>query len=54
MLDLLLNHSAAFLAGELMLGLSLGMFGVALAEAVRDKYAVRVPVAKTRDRSTDR
>lgn len=51
MLDLLLDHSPAFLAGELMLGLSLGMFGVALAEAVRDKYAIRIP-AKTRDRST--
>jgi len=51
MLDLLLNHSPAFLAGELMLALSLGMFGVALAEAVRDRYAIRVPVPKTRDRS---
>jgi F0F1-type ATP synthase assembly protein I len=48
MLDLLLNHSPAFLVGELMLGLSLAMFGVALAEVVRDKYAIRVP-AKTRD-----
>jgi hypothetical protein len=51
MLDLLLNHSAVFLAGELMLGVSLTMFGVALAEAVRDRYAIRIPV-KTRDRST--
>jgi len=50
MLELLLNHSPAFLVGELMLGVSLGMFGVALAEAVRDRYAIRVP-AKTRDRS---
>lgn len=53
MLDLLLNHSSTFLAGELMLGLSLAMFGVALADVVRDKYAIRVP-AKTRDRSTHR
>jgi hypothetical protein len=50
-LELLLDHSGTFLAGELMLGLSLGLFGVALAEAVRDRYAIRIPV-KTRDRST--
>ena len=29
MLALLLNHSPAFLTGELLLGLSLGLFGVA-------------------------
>jgi len=50
MLDLLLNHSPAFLAGEFMLGLSLGMFGVALADVVRERYAIRVPV-KTKIRS---
>ena len=30
MLDLLLNHSPAFVGGELLLALSIGMFGFAL------------------------
>ena len=42
MLDLLLNHSPTFLVGELMLGLSLGLFGVALAGTVRERYSIRV------------
>jgi hypothetical protein len=42
MLDLLLNHSPAFLVGELMLALSLGLFGVALAGTVRERYATRI------------
>jgi hypothetical protein len=42
MLDLLLNHSPAFLVGELMLALSLGLFGVALAGTVRERYSIRV------------
>ena len=46
MLNLLLNHSPAFVIGELMLALSLGLFGVALVGAVRDRYSVRVPVAR--------
>ena len=52
MLNLLLNYSPAFVIGELMLALSLGLFGVALVGAVRDRYSVRVPVARIRDRST--
>jgi len=52
MLNLLLNHSPPFVIGELMLALSLAMFGVALVAAVRDRYSVRVPVGRTRDRST--
>ena len=43
MLDLLLNHSPAFLGGELMLALSLGLFGVALAGTVRERYSIRIP-----------
>jgi hypothetical protein len=50
MLDLLLNHSPAFLGGELMLGLSLVLFGVAWAGAVRERYATRVPIARPGDR----
>jgi hypothetical protein len=42
MLDLLLNHSATFLVCELMLVLSLGLFGAALAGTVRERYATRV------------
>jgi hypothetical protein len=52
MFDLLLNHSPPFVIGELMLALSLGLFGVALVGAVRDRYAIRVPAARIRDRST--
>jgi hypothetical protein len=50
MLALLLNHSPAFLTGELMLGLSLCLFGVALVSTAREKYSVRVPAAKATDR----
>jgi hypothetical protein len=50
MLALLLNHSPAFLTGELFLGLSLAMFGFALVGTVREKYSVRVPAAEIRDR----
>jgi hypothetical protein len=49
MLDLLLNHSPAFLTGELFLALCLGMFGFALVGTVREKYSVRVPGAEVRD-----
>ncbi len=51
MLNLLLNHSPTFVIGELVLALSLGMFGVALVGAVREKYAIRIPVARIRNRS---
>jgi hypothetical protein len=51
MFDLLLNHSPAFVGGELMLALSLALFGVALAGAVRERYSIRIPIAQTRDRS---
>jgi hypothetical protein len=47
MLDFLLNHSPVFVGGELLLGLSLGMFGVALANTVRERYAVWVPLKKS-------
>jgi hypothetical protein len=52
MLDLLLNHSPAFVGGELLLALSLGMFGFALIGAARDKYSVRIPLARMRNRFT--
>jgi hypothetical protein len=42
MLDLLLNHSPTFLVGELTLVLSLGLFGVALAGTVRERYSIRI------------
>jgi hypothetical protein len=42
MLDLLLNHSPTFLVGEVMLALSLGLFGVALAGTVRERYTIRI------------
>lgn len=48
MLDLLLNHSPAFLGGEFMLGLSLLLFGVALAETVRERYSIRIPLPRPR------
>ena len=43
MLSLLLNHSPIFVMGELMLALSLGMFGFALVGTVREKYSIEVP-----------
>jgi hypothetical protein len=52
MLALLLNHSPAFLTGELLLGLSLGLFGVALVGTAREKYSVRVPPAEISVRVT--
>ena len=45
MLALLFNHSPVFLTGELLLGLSLALFGVALVGTAREKYSVRVPRA---------
>ena len=54
MLNVLLNHSPPFVIGELMLALSLALFGVALIGAVRDRYSARVPVAgHGTDRLTD-
>jgi hypothetical protein len=47
MLDFLLNHSPVFVGGELLLGLSLVMFGVALANTVRERYSLRVPLTKS-------
>jgi hypothetical protein len=51
MLALLLNHSPAFLTGELLLGLSLVLFGVALVSTAREKYSIRVSAAEIRDRT---
>jgi hypothetical protein len=52
MLDLLLNHSPAFVGGELLLALSLGVFGFALSGAAREKYSVRIPLERMRNRLT--
>ena len=52
MLNLVLDHSPAFMIGELLLALSLGMFAIAFANTVREKYAIQVPVAKTQSPST--
>ena len=52
MLSLLLNHSPAFVIGELMLALSLGMFGFALVGTVREKYSIEVPGVRIRNRPT--
>ena len=52
MLNLVLDHSPAFMIGELLLALSLGMFAIAFANTIRERYAIRVPVAKTQSPST--
>ena len=52
MLNLVLDHSPAFMIGELLLALSLGMFAIAFANTIRERYAIRVPVAKTQSLST--
>jgi hypothetical protein len=54
MLDLLLNHSPVFVGGELMLALSVGLFGVALAGTVRERYSIRIPITRAKDRSARR
>jgi hypothetical protein len=51
MLNLLLNHSPPFVVGEFALAVSLGMFSAALVQAVRERYAIRLP-ARIRDRFT--
>ena len=52
MLNLVLDHSPVFVIGELLLALSLGMFAIAFANTVRERYAIQVPVAKTQSPST--
>jgi hypothetical protein len=52
MLNLVLDHSPAFVIGEFLLALSLGMFAIAFANTVRERYAIQVPVAKTQRPST--
>jgi hypothetical protein len=44
MLNLLLDHTPAFVVGELILAVSLGTFGVALVGAVRERYSERYRV----------
>jgi hypothetical protein len=51
MLDVLLNHSPAFVGGELMLALSLGLFGVAWASTVRERYSVKAVIGRVRGKS---
>ena len=52
MLNVVLDHSLAFVIGELLLALSLGMFAIAFANSIRERYAIQVPVAKTQSPST--
>ena len=52
MLNLVLDHSPAFVLGELLLALSLAMFAIAFANTIRERYAIQVPVAKTQNPST--
>ena len=54
MLNLLLDHSPAFVVGELMLALCLGTFSVALVGAVRDNYLERSPVKVRAETASDR
>jgi hypothetical protein len=51
MLNFLLNQSSVFVIGEVLLALCLSMFAFAWLGAVRERYAIRVPVAMTRRRS---
>jgi hypothetical protein len=48
MLNYLLNQSSVFIIGEALLALCLTMFAFAWLGAVRERYAIRVPVAMTR------
>jgi hypothetical protein len=51
MLNFLLNQSSVFVIGEVLLALCLSMFAFAWLGAVRERYAIRVPVAMARRRS---
>jgi len=53
MFDFLLNHSPVFVGGECLLGLSLAMFGVAFANTIRERYAIRIPLNES-DRTDGR
>jgi len=44
MLNLLLDHTPAFLAGELILAAALATFGFALVGAVRERYSEKYPI----------
>jgi hypothetical protein len=48
-LDFLLNHSPVFVGGEVMLAISLAMFGVAAAGTVRERYSIKAPLRPTHD-----
>jgi hypothetical protein len=52
MLNVVLDHSLAFVIGELLLALSGGMFAITFANTVRERYAIQVPAAKTQSPST--
>jgi hypothetical protein len=52
MLNLLFDHSPAFITGELILALCLVTFVLALVGTVRERYSIRVTVARIRARST--
>jgi hypothetical protein len=51
MLNTLLDHSPAFVIGELMLALCLATFVLALMGAVRERYSIRITVARIRGRA---
>jgi len=48
-LDFLLNHSPVFVGGEVMLAVSLIMFGAAAAVTVRERYSIKVPMRAAND-----
>ena len=49
MLSLLFDHSPAFIIAELLFGLAVATFVIALVGAVREKFA-NVPLARIRNR----
>jgi hypothetical protein len=44
-LDFLLNHSPVFVGGELMLAVSLAMFGAAAVGTLRERYSTKIPLS---------
>jgi hypothetical protein len=50
MLNFLLDHSPALVIAELLFALAIVTFATALVGAVREKYSVRVPLERIRDR----
>jgi ABC-type transport system involved in cytochrome c biogenesis permease component len=51
MLKILLDHSPAFVVGELILALCLGTFVLALMGTMRERYSIKITLPRIRGQS---